>query len=319
MKCRICQSNDLSSFVAKEMVLGLEEEFLYLQCKECKTLQIAQIPNNLAKYYPTDYYSLKEPLHTTKFNKFKSTLIKSRDMDVLGVRKSITGKLVNKIKPAQFDSMYLAYAFVYQQKLKNKNISIHDIGCGNGFFLKYFHDLGYKGLSGSDSFLNQDIDYGDYKVYNSELKDIKGQFDVLILNHVIEHVVDVREFLTEVRNKLSKGGKCLIRTPMSTSLGFEMYKEHWVGLEPPRHLHVFDQNYFIHLCKEFDLICEAVEYDTIGWHYQVSDAYQKNISLKALEQESNLNQHELSHFNKLAANANDAKRGDTICYYLKKQ
>src|SRR6185436_3569999 len=61
--CRICgNAEGNQTFFPREMMFGWREEFEYLECGRCGCLQIARIPANLAKYYPSDgYYSYKAP------------------------------------------------------------------------------------------------------------------------------------------------------------------------------------------------------------------------------------------------------------------
>ena len=54
--CRICASNGPHShFVVREMMFGTREPFGYFECANCKTLQIVDIPPDLARHYPGDY------------------------------------------------------------------------------------------------------------------------------------------------------------------------------------------------------------------------------------------------------------------------
>ncbi len=62
--CRICGAEGLfQSYLVREMMQNTRDEFEYFVCDECKCLQIAEIPENLGRYYGQDYYSfsLKEP------------------------------------------------------------------------------------------------------------------------------------------------------------------------------------------------------------------------------------------------------------------
>ena len=61
--CRICRNIEgNSAHFPKEMMFGWREEFEYLECARCGCLQIAEIPSDLAKYYPReDYYAYKPP------------------------------------------------------------------------------------------------------------------------------------------------------------------------------------------------------------------------------------------------------------------
>ncbi|MCK7536793.1 MAG: hypothetical protein MZV63_40435 [Marinilabiliales bacterium] len=41
----------------KEMQFGLRERFTYFQCPKCSAYQIAEVPSDISKYYPSTYYS----------------------------------------------------------------------------------------------------------------------------------------------------------------------------------------------------------------------------------------------------------------------
>ena len=59
-QCRICSSQQQpASYAVKEMQLGIRAEFTYQLCGDCGCLQIERLPENLAAYYPSDYYSKK--------------------------------------------------------------------------------------------------------------------------------------------------------------------------------------------------------------------------------------------------------------------
>jgi SAM-dependent methyltransferase len=236
----------------------------------------------------------------------------------LGVKKTLLGKLIAKLLPVSIESMFLANQFIHEQLTINPKASIHDAGCGTGQFLYYFHSLGYKNLSGSDPFIDNDLEYGCYKVYKAFLDDVKGTFDVITLNHVIEHVPDPSAYLKTVYAKLNQNGVCLVRTPLAFSQGFQLYGSNWVGLEAPRHLHIFEKNGFKKLANDIGFELYAMNFDGVGWHYLVSEAYSNNISLKDLKKfEVTAAQH--AQFDTDAAKANRNEMGDTIAYYLKKK
>jgi len=67
MKCYIW-SNEIYNrdFVAKEMMFGFRESFHYFECSNCGCVQIVPIPDDIKKYYPTNYYSFENPLDTPR-------------------------------------------------------------------------------------------------------------------------------------------------------------------------------------------------------------------------------------------------------------
>ena len=53
--CRICGGSPGARHVAREMMYGTREAFGYFECSSCGCLQIAEVPADLARFYPADY------------------------------------------------------------------------------------------------------------------------------------------------------------------------------------------------------------------------------------------------------------------------
>jgi len=65
-------------------------------------------------------------------------------------------------------------------------------------------------------------------------------FDAITLNHVLEHLPDPLAALGEAFRVLKPGGRIYIATPNLNSAGHRRFGKHWVHLDPPRHLAIFD-------------------------------------------------------------------------------
>ena len=63
-------------------------------------------------------------------------------------------------------------------------------------------------------------------------------FDVITLNHVLEHVEDIPATLKRLRSHLKPAGFIYIRTPNARSVLATIFKGNWRGWETPRHLNV---------------------------------------------------------------------------------
>lgn len=118
-----------------------------------------------------------------------------------------------------------------------------DVGCGSGDWLLSMRERGWQ-VEGVDFDGNAvkaarqqglDVQCGSLE----QQKFASGRFDAVILNHVIEHVPDPVATAEECRRILKPGGKLVIFTPNAASLGHQVFKADWRGLEPPRHLHIF--------------------------------------------------------------------------------
>jgi SAM-dependent methyltransferase len=66
------------------------------------------------------------------------------------------------------------------------------------------------------------------------------RFDAIVMNHVIEHLMRPREGMQKILRALKPGGRFVCVTPNSESWGSRKYRQNWVGIDPPRHLHVFN-------------------------------------------------------------------------------
>lgn len=121
--------------------------------------------------------------------------------------------------------------------------SLLDVGCGNGQTLAWMADLGWQvqGLDTDPIAVGVASSKG-LQVMQGTLQERQfaaGSFDVIFMSHVIEHVHDPLSLMHECRRVLKPGGRLIVITPNIRSWGHRLYKRHWRGLEPPRHLQIF--------------------------------------------------------------------------------
>jgi hypothetical protein len=96
--CRACNSSllDARRHQVREMFFGSREQFCYVECPSCGSLQIEQIPTDLSRFYPTNYYAQTAPV-VYKENLLQSARYFLRGqltLEQLG-RKNFTGGLIN--------------------------------------------------------------------------------------------------------------------------------------------------------------------------------------------------------------------------------
>jgi 2-polyprenyl-3-methyl-5-hydroxy-6-metoxy-1,4-benzoquinol methylase len=118
-----------------------------------------------------------------------------------------------------------------------------DVGCGSGEWLQLMHGLGWRaeGIDFDQNAVAVAAQNGlQVSLGSLEQKNYPNDtFDAVTLNHVIEHVPDPVATLAECARILKPGGRIVVATPNNSSLGHRFFKNHWRGLEPPRHLHIF--------------------------------------------------------------------------------
>jgi len=120
---------------------------------------------------------------------------------------------------------------------------ILEIGCSAGYYLFALKNLGYEvyGTEFSSDAISLAKEWFDVDVFLSEFPPdkFKGYFDVIIIHHVIEHVIEPKLFLKSSAEFLSEGGIAIVQTPNFNSFGMKLFKENYPVLCPPGHLNFF--------------------------------------------------------------------------------
>jgi len=119
-----------------------------------------------------------------------------------------------------------------------------DIGCGNGNYLEVMRNLGWEvqGMEPDQNAAKVGCERYGLDIKTGHINEVEFQensFDVVTLNHVIEHLHDPSETLDVLHSLLKKGGCIVIVTPNTESLGHKFFKKDWRGLEAPRHLFLY--------------------------------------------------------------------------------
>ena len=118
-----------------------------------------------------------------------------------------------------------------------------EVGCGTGDLLAGARDLGWT-VTGVD-FDAAAVAVARRRGLSVREGDLAaqgfadGSFDAVTMFHLIEHVPDPRALLAECRRVLAPGGRLVVATPNPRSRCHRRFGVSWMGLDPPRHLHLF--------------------------------------------------------------------------------
>jgi ubiquinone/menaquinone biosynthesis C-methylase UbiE len=285
-------------------------------CAQCGCLQISETPPDLAKYYPKDYYSytLKPSFKKTRLSRF---LTYHRNNYFL-FKKNILGWVLGKIHTNP-NLEILSHAGI------NKNAKVLDVGCGIGHLLYSMKQAGMKNLLGVDPFIEKDLLYENgLEILKKEIDEVDNGWDLIMLNHVLEHIEHQHEMLASIFSKLNPGGCCLIRIPTVSSQAWEQYKENWVQLDAPRHLFLHSVKSISLLSKEIGFDIENIIYDSNEFQFIGSEQYLKNISLDAESsylsnpQKSIFKKEDIRKFKAMAKQLNAENKGDQFSIFLRK-
>lgn len=284
------------------------EKFDYFQCGSCQTLQIITPPDNLGEYYPPAYYQSRFSMSS----KLRSYLRQKRDLYSYGNR-SILGALLTHYSSVNYN--VAAFRWLEQLQPLFPTSWILDVGCGNGNFLSFLEILGYQHLYGLDPFLPASRLIGrrnNIVLLKEPLEKITLKFDLIVLNHSLEHMSSPQLAFTCLTRMLNPGGHILLRLPL-VNFAWEKYRENWVQLDAPRHLFIPSRRGIELLCSQHGLTIQAVMFDSSAFQFIGSEKYQRSLALA--EPLPNTGK-TVADYQREAIQLNVEERGDQACFLL---
>lgn len=146
-----------------------------------------------------------------------------------------------------------------------------EIGCGKGRFLEAARAKGFRiyGIEPSPrSFAFASARLGDSVAPVSleqidEVAKFPGEYDCVMLWHVLEHLHDPAEVLTRIKEKLAGNGRLVIAVPNFASYQARLGKSDWYHLDPPRHVHHFTPDSLRILSLEHGYVVETIFFDSL--------------------------------------------------------
>ena len=174
--------------------------------------------DNLARYYESEKYISHTDSKQTFFDRIYQT-----------VKRVAISKKVKLIE-----------GFI-DSKLTEKLLL--DIGCGTGDFLVGAKKRDWK-LSGVEPNANA-RKRAQQKTSHKIVEDISEldscKYDVITLWHVLEHVPNLTEYISQLKQLLKPEGALLIAVPNYKSYDARYYGKFWAAYDVPRHLWHFSK------------------------------------------------------------------------------
>ena len=310
--CQICgNAHNNSIFLAHEMTLGNGEQFEYVECSWCKSLKIKEEPQDISKYYRNSYFKIP-PLAKLLVKKW----LKGRCISHSLENKNLIGRLLSlKYNIPPFFFLITSVTTNYSRVL--------DIGCGIGDLLLDLKSMGYRNLLGIDPYIDKTINYfNKLCVQKCFLEDIieefPGKFDLVILNHSLEHMSNHKEVFQNLYYLLKPGGHALIRTPLANTYAWRTYGVYWVQLDAPRHLCIQSEKSLRLLAEKYGFGIEKVIFDSTSFQFTGSERYQRGFGLDYDQGVKLFAPEELQYFESKARYLNAIGDGDQATFLLKK-
>lgn len=230
--CPVCGSESFECHIKTKDFSVSKEDFSIVKCSECNFHFTNPRPSDkeLGKYYISDHYISH---NNTRNNLFEKTYQIVR-MISIQIKYNLVSKFFNKGR-------------------------VLDIGCGTGDFLQKCNEKKWvtKGIEPSEIARTQAIKNYNLDVdEDTNLKKLKGEYDIITMWHVLEHVTELNNTVSELKRLLSIDGKAVIAVPNLESFDSSYYKKYWAAYDLPIHLYHFSKESIIKLFENhgFSLI-----------------------------------------------------------------
>jgi 2-polyprenyl-3-methyl-5-hydroxy-6-metoxy-1,4-benzoquinol methylase len=224
------------------------------RCLECQCSYLDPRPSqaSIHKAYE-NYYTHQEPISNpsytelSRFRKLRRTLANGYINWRYSTKKTPTSRvgipLLLCLWPLK-NSIDRTYR--HMPRIPAGGGALLDVGCGNCSFLELAKSSGWSvvGVDPDEKAITHGLKEG-INVKQGGIEQFDGEenlFDVITINHVIEHMHDPVTVLKACHRLLKPTGQLWLETPNIDSFGHRYYMENWRGLEPPRHLVLFNSN-----------------------------------------------------------------------------
>lgn len=180
---------------------------------------------------------------------------------------------------------YTKYSAKLFIKTYGKGKIILDFGCGQGVFLKSLLDEGVEDLYGFDFVeYEENKDFRDINFYYSldDIKLLTKKFDIIRLNHVIEHFCDLDFTIKILLTLLKDDGLIIGQTPNANHYTSKLWRDFWGNLHYPYHTIIFSKKGLSVLFErhESKLIKTVGTNLTNGWALSIENFIKEKLRLK---------------------------------------
>ena len=227
---------------------GIPGLWSFVRCADCRLVRLAETLTDPAEGYPREYSQHRGPRELTFEHRWSPARdVRSALLASLGYERATRAVL-----PRPLTRLALAVPNIRMRAAAGHLLmpparpsgALLDVGCGNGRLLAVMRLLGWRvaGIepdSESAAIARQTTGARIDRARDDELYP-SGSFDVVTMNHVLEHVEDPGVLLGRCFRVVRPGALIGIVVPNWRSLGHRLFKRDWYALEPPRHVVMYE-------------------------------------------------------------------------------
>lgn len=132
-----------------------------------------------------------------------------------------------------------------------------DVGCGTGDFLYSCLKKGWQinGIENNKNAKNNSRTEVSSFIFDDFefLKSQPERFDIITMWHSLEHIIDLKQTIVDMKKLLTNKGVIVVACPNHKSFDAIFYKESWAAYDLPRHLWHFDKDSISKLFVEHNM------------------------------------------------------------------
>jgi len=243
--CLFCGSSNLErsvTHVRDWFFDAVPGDFSFLRCQHCQSLALETRPRaeHLSLAYK-NYYTHTPGQHSSRTSNPLKLIARFLASGHAKAAHGTTHSLLDLIfSLALFPFVTFRGDITAKHRfLPSHAASVLDYGCGNGDFLERARALGHDvvGVDFDPGAIAAVEKRGIEALLTTEIDEARfaNRFDLISVNHVIEHVASPTALLQQLTNWLRRDGKIYIEVPNANAIGLREFGRFWRGLEAPRH------------------------------------------------------------------------------------
>jgi SAM-dependent methyltransferase len=323
--CPACAGTRAAAHLeVKEMMFGADERFEYVECADCGTLRLLDVPTDLSPYYPQNYYSVElDPEGAIGRPPVRQFVRLVAGSALFGTR-VVSTVARTALRKREFRTLMSILGGVRAAGLpRGRDTRVLDVGCGSGMLVYALSLAGLSDVLGSDPFAphGRTFDTGA-TIEPVDLDQVTGTFDLVMFHHSFEHVPDPSASLGQAAELLSDQGRILVRMPTVSSEAFRRFGPDWVQLDAPRHLTIFSRDGMQQLASRHGLEVTRVVDDSTSFQFWGSEQVRRGIALTAQNshmvsvKDSAFTRRDIARWDRAARAANARSSGDQAAWVL---
>jgi SAM-dependent methyltransferase len=319
--CRACAEAEFAAgYNAPDTMFGTGESFSYGECGRCGSLTLLDPPDDFAPYYPPTYLSMTVDPAALGAAPMAAVTVMARSM-LRG--RGVAGRVGRVVPVRRVQTMATILESVARVPGRRPR-RVLDVGSGSGMVPLAVSLAGGVDVLGIDPFAAGDRRLAEHAELRAVTLDVvTGTFDLVMLHHSLEHMLDPLAALRDARRLLTDDGVVLVRVPTSSSRAWQEYRTDWIQLDPPRHVWIPSRPGMASLARRADLEIVATYDDSNEFQFWGSEQARRGIPLMDPRSHfvdakaSVFSARELRSFRRRSHDLNRALAGDQTVVYLR--